>query len=164
MTRLMRESASRMVALIDNLLDFARGRLGGGLTLSRDSNKPLKPVLREVIAEVQAGQPARIVETDFTLIEAINCDRCRIAQLSSKGQWAAAARPAAIFWAKARCGYRTSGPLPESAKKPVIFPILIAYNNDGEPNHDALPDPRGKTPVLSRLQPGFLPSRPALIL
>jgi hypothetical protein len=31
-------SASRMLALIDNLLDLARGRGGGGLTL-RDANE-----------------------------------------------------------------------------------------------------------------------------
>ena len=38
-----------MQGLIDNLLDLARGRLGGGLTLNRNANAPLEPVLREVI-------------------------------------------------------------------------------------------------------------------
>jgi GAF domain-containing protein len=37
MGRMVRDSASRMVAPIDNLLDFARGRLGGGLTWNRDA-------------------------------------------------------------------------------------------------------------------------------
>jgi signal transduction histidine kinase len=83
MTRLMRDSAARMVALTNNLLDFARGRLGGGLTLSRDANQPLEPVLREVIAELNASQPDRIVETDLRLTEPINCDRTRVAQLFS---------------------------------------------------------------------------------
>jgi signal transduction histidine kinase len=52
MTIIIRDSASRMQGLIDNLLDLARGRLGGGLALSRDANAPLEPVLREVISEL----------------------------------------------------------------------------------------------------------------
>ncbi|MCU1272919.1 MAG: histidine kinase [Bryobacterales bacterium] len=83
MSRLMRDSASRMLALIDNLLDLARGRLGGGLTLNRDANEPLEPVLRGVVAEMKASRPDRVVETAFTLIEPISCDRARIAQLFS---------------------------------------------------------------------------------
>jgi signal transduction histidine kinase len=83
MGRLVRDSASRMVSLIDNLLDFARGRLGGGLTLNRDANKPLEPMLREVIAELSANRPGRVVEAVFALIEPVNCDRVRIAQLFS---------------------------------------------------------------------------------
>jgi signal transduction histidine kinase len=83
MARLMRDSASRMRALIDNMLDLARGRLGGGLNLNRDANAPLEPVLREVIAELCASHPDRAVETTFTLIEPIDCDRDRIAQLFS---------------------------------------------------------------------------------
>jgi signal transduction histidine kinase len=83
MARLMRDSTSRMQALIDNLLDLARGRLGGGLTLNRDAAEPLEPVLREVIAELKASQSDRVVETTFTLVEPVNCDRARIAQLFS---------------------------------------------------------------------------------
>ncbi len=83
MVRLMRDSASRMTALIDNLLDFARGRLGGGLTLNRDAREPLEPVLREVIAELNASLPDRVIETMFTLDGPIDCDRSRIAQLFS---------------------------------------------------------------------------------
>jgi signal transduction histidine kinase len=75
----MRGSASRMQALIDNLLDLARSRLGGGLTLNRDANEPLEPVLREVIAELQASQRNRIVQAEFALVEPVNCDRPRIA-------------------------------------------------------------------------------------
>jgi signal transduction histidine kinase len=83
MVRLMRDSASRMRAMIDNLLDLARGRLGGGLPLCRDADEPLEPVLRGVIAELKAGQPDRIVETEVMLVEPVNCDRNRVAQLFS---------------------------------------------------------------------------------
>jgi signal transduction histidine kinase len=81
MAQIMRDSAFRMHALIDNLLDLARGRLGGGLTVVRDAREPLEPVLREIVDELTAGEPDRVVETEFALSESINCDRARIAQL-----------------------------------------------------------------------------------
>ncbi len=51
-------SAARMAGLIDNVMDFARGRLGGGLTLDRDAAEPVEPVLRQVVAELQTNAPA----------------------------------------------------------------------------------------------------------
>jgi signal transduction histidine kinase len=83
MILMVRDSALRMQVLIDNLMDFARGRLGGGLTLNRDADDDLEPVLWKVIAELKAGRPDRVVETMFALIEPVNCDRSRIAQLFS---------------------------------------------------------------------------------
>ena len=83
MGKLVLESAARMQALIDNLMDLARGRLAGGLPLHRDADAPLEPVLREIIAELHVGRPGRIVETSISLSEPINCDRVRIAQLFS---------------------------------------------------------------------------------
>jgi signal transduction histidine kinase len=83
MGRLMWDSSRRMLALIDNLLDLARGRLGGGLTLSRDADEPLELVLQAVIAELSSIQPGRMVETTFRMMEPVNCDRARIAQLFS---------------------------------------------------------------------------------
>ncbi len=81
LAHLLRDSASRMVALIDNLLDLARGRLGGGLTVHRNGDAPLGPVLRSVIAELNASYPDRVVETEIALCEPIDCDRGRVAQL-----------------------------------------------------------------------------------
>jgi signal transduction histidine kinase len=80
--RLIRDSSTRMQGLIDNLLDLARGR-HGRLTLNRNADEPLEPVLLGVISELKAGQPDRVVDTSFTLTEPINCDRARIAQLFS---------------------------------------------------------------------------------
>ena len=79
---MMRASALRMEALIDNIMDLARGRLGGGLTLNR-APELLEPVLQEVIGELVVAMPERVVVTDFALGEPINCDRGRIAQLFS---------------------------------------------------------------------------------
>jgi signal transduction histidine kinase len=79
---LMQTSVARMSALIDNVLDFARGRLGSGITLKR-SPQSLEPVLNQVIAELRAGSPERKIETTFDLTRAVDCDGGRIAQLCS---------------------------------------------------------------------------------
>lgn len=83
MVRLMLDSATRMRAMIDNLLDLARGRLGGGLRLTRDADQPLEPVLQAVVAEAKAGQPDRVVEMALDLAVPVHCDRTRMAQLFS---------------------------------------------------------------------------------
>ncbi len=80
---LIGNSVDRMAALIDNVLDFARGRLGGGLTLQRNAAEPLKPVLEQVIAELRAASPGRIIEADLAFGDPVHCDRVRIGQLLS---------------------------------------------------------------------------------
>jgi len=79
----MRNSTARMAELIDNVMDFARGRLGGGLTLDRDAAEPVEPMLRQVVAEFQTTAPDRTIEARFALTEPVDCDRRRIAQLFS---------------------------------------------------------------------------------
>jgi len=75
-------TVTRMSDLIDHILDFARGRLGGGISLSRDS-RPLEPVLEQVVDELRTAFPQRVIETRFELTERVNCDRTRIGQLLS---------------------------------------------------------------------------------
>jgi signal transduction histidine kinase len=79
---LMEQSVARMSALIDNVLDFARGRLGGGIALNRAA-QALQPVLDHVIAELRASFPANRIETSFDLAQPVDCDSGRIAQLFS---------------------------------------------------------------------------------
>jgi len=79
---LMQKSVARMSALIDNVLDFARGRLGSGITLERSPHS-LEPVLNQVIAELRSSSPERKIETTFDLTQAVDCDAGRIAQLFS---------------------------------------------------------------------------------
>jgi signal transduction histidine kinase len=80
---LIRQSASRMAGLIDDVLDFARGRLGGGLALARNSGQALLPILHQVIAELRATDPRRAIEAEFHLTEGVDCDPSRIGQLFS---------------------------------------------------------------------------------
>lgn len=80
---LMQSSVTRMSVLIDNVLDFARGRLGGGLNLNRTDKEPLGPVLHQVVAEFRTSQPERVIDARFELSDPVNCDRSRIARLFS---------------------------------------------------------------------------------
>ncbi|AZV17808.1 MULTISPECIES: PAS domain-containing sensor histidine kinase [unclassified Mesorhizobium] len=82
--RLMLASVSRMSGLIDNVLDFARGRLGGGLGLSRDRDNPIQPALQQVLDEIRSSYPERQIEVSFNLDgRMIDADHARIAQLFS---------------------------------------------------------------------------------
>jgi sigma-B regulation protein RsbU (phosphoserine phosphatase) len=76
-------TVTRMSDLIDNVLDFARGRLGGGISLNRDAMRPLAPVLEQVVDELRTASPQRLIETDFEINDPVDCDRTRIGQLAS---------------------------------------------------------------------------------
>jgi signal transduction histidine kinase len=80
---LIRNSVGRMAGLIDDVLDFARGRLGGGLPLERDAREPLGPALEQIVTELRMASPDRTIEAEIALCEAVECDRARIAQLLS---------------------------------------------------------------------------------
>jgi sigma-B regulation protein RsbU (phosphoserine phosphatase) len=80
---MMNTTVTRMSDLIDNVLDFARGRLGGGITLSRDTRRPLEPVLEQVVDELRTASPGRLIETAFEITDDVNCDRTRVGQLVS---------------------------------------------------------------------------------
>jgi sigma-B regulation protein RsbU (phosphoserine phosphatase) len=80
---LMEGSVVRMSGLIDNILDFARGRLGSGIVLNRTSDLPLEPVLRQVVEELRLSHPDREIQVWIELHEAIDCDLIRIGQLAS---------------------------------------------------------------------------------
>jgi sigma-B regulation protein RsbU (phosphoserine phosphatase) len=79
----MSASIGRATALVTNLLDFARGRLGGGLTLQRNGDQPLTPVLEQVVDEMRSIAPDREIISEFSIDEPVDCDRARIAQLAS---------------------------------------------------------------------------------
>ena len=80
---LIQRSAARMVWLVDNVLDFARGRLGGGLSLKRAPELGLEAVLNQVVAEARAVWRGRAVECDFALARPVDCDAPRVAQMFS---------------------------------------------------------------------------------
>lgn len=80
---ILQDSSIRMKGLIDNLLDFARGRLGDGITLALRHNNELESTLNHVITELQIASPKRQIITDININGSIYCDATRIAQLFS---------------------------------------------------------------------------------
>ena len=80
---LMRGSVVRMGGIIDNVLDLARARLGGGLSLSRDADVPIEETLRQVVDELRSIRPDARVEVDLTIDRPVPCDRSRVGQLLS---------------------------------------------------------------------------------
>ena len=79
----MRQSINRMAGLIDNIMDFARGRLGGGLPIARNTHEPLAPVLEQVVHELQSTHPDRAIDLHVALAQPVSVDRARIAQMLS---------------------------------------------------------------------------------
>jgi sigma-B regulation protein RsbU (phosphoserine phosphatase) len=80
---MMQTTVMRMAALINDVLDFARGRLGGGISLERDDGKALEPVLTQVIDELRLASPGRVIEAEFAIDQSVKCDRTRVGQLLS---------------------------------------------------------------------------------
>ena len=72
-----------MTGLLGNVRDFAQGRLGGGLAIEIDGALPLEPALDQVVAELRAAWPERVILTDLRLDGDVRCDPDRLAQLLS---------------------------------------------------------------------------------
>ncbi|MCK1513907.1 PAS domain-containing sensor histidine kinase [Bradyrhizobium sp. 190] len=79
---MMQSSVGRMAKMIDSVMDLARGRLGGGISVSK-SITGIEPVLDHVVAELATAHPDRGIETQFELETPVFCDPARIAQLFS---------------------------------------------------------------------------------
>ena len=76
-------SVKRMTGLIDDMLDFARGRLGGGLSLNTETSEPIESLLLQVVAELRSANPTRQIEVDIEVTRAVPHDRSRMGQLFS---------------------------------------------------------------------------------
>ena len=79
----MEQSCTRMSRLIEDILDFARGRLGGGFQLALRPVDDLGAELGRVVAELAASFPERRIETDIRFDRPVACDPDRIGQLLS---------------------------------------------------------------------------------
>lgn len=80
---MMQTTVMRMAGLIDNVLDLARGRLGGGIGLTRDFGKPLEPVLVGVVDELRLASPGRVIDATFKIDRPVSCDSQRLGQMLS---------------------------------------------------------------------------------
>lgn len=80
---MMHQSVGRMAGLIDNVLDLARGRLGGGFTIERRAEPGLALALEQVVTELRMGHPARRIDADIRFDRVVDADGRRLAQLLS---------------------------------------------------------------------------------
>lgn len=79
----MQESGHRMERLIEDVLDFARGRLGGGVPLQRYAEAKLSAVIEQVVQELRTAWPGRTITCDIAVTRPVACDPDRVAQLLS---------------------------------------------------------------------------------
>jgi signal transduction histidine kinase len=76
-------SSRRMARLIDDVLDFARGRLGGGFAAALGEVVDLDQALNDVVAEVRLTFARREIRADIGVDRPVRCDRGRIQQLAA---------------------------------------------------------------------------------
>jgi signal transduction histidine kinase len=79
----LRSSAGRMSRLIDDVLDFTRGRLGSGIGVSIEDAEHLAAGFATVIAEVREANPERAIVERIDIHGAVRCDPVRMQQLLS---------------------------------------------------------------------------------
>jgi signal transduction histidine kinase len=76
-------SGQRMAQLIDDVLDFARGRLGGGIAIAPEEVQDVARMAAEVVAEIASAHPDRTLRVTYRDPGAAVLDRTRVAQLMS---------------------------------------------------------------------------------
>jgi len=79
----MRSSALRMSGLVDNVVDFTRGRMGSGLALDLVRHADVDRVLEQVIDELRSVYPGRAIASSIERGLTLRCDPQRLAQLLS---------------------------------------------------------------------------------
>lgn len=79
----MQASVMRMAGLIDDVMDFARARLGGGFEIERRVDHDLAAVILQVVDELRLANPDRGVVAEVALDDPVACDAGRMAQLLS---------------------------------------------------------------------------------
>jgi len=79
----IRTSSVRMGVLIENILDFARGRLGSGIPVQRKLVDDLQQTLRQTLEEIQVAYPQAKFIDSLEVPAGVYCDPLRSSQLLS---------------------------------------------------------------------------------
>ena len=81
--RRLRANTQRMSHLIDDVLDFARGRLGSGMGVRIAPVPDLQAALQQVVAELRDAHPQAEIVEQYQVPGAVECDLGRVQQLLS---------------------------------------------------------------------------------
>jgi signal transduction histidine kinase len=76
-------SAHRISALVDDVVDFTRGRMGGGIALELRREDNLHLAFEQVIDELRGVHPERRIVARLEPIPTLLCDRGRMGQMLS---------------------------------------------------------------------------------
>jgi signal transduction histidine kinase len=79
----IKTNVRRMSALIDDVLDFARGRLGGGIGLELTEIENINTGLATVIQELRDTHPDSAILADIHVNRPVRCDLGRFQQVAS---------------------------------------------------------------------------------
>ena len=79
----IKTNVSRMSALIDDVLDFARGRLGGGIGVELTEVQNINTGLTTVVQELQDAQPECKIISSISVDRSVRCDLGRLQQVAS---------------------------------------------------------------------------------
>ncbi len=79
----IKSNVKRMSALINDVLDFARGRLGGGIELELTEVQNISTGLTAVIQELQDAHPGCKVLSSIGIDRPVRCDLGRLQQVAS---------------------------------------------------------------------------------
>ena len=78
---IIKNSAIRTNILIKNMLDFASGRMGGGIQTNIEKNIPIEKILKQVITETNTIWPDKVIHFESMITKPVNADGNRLAQL-----------------------------------------------------------------------------------
>ena len=120
MGKRLKATVFRMSRLIDDVMDFARIRLGSGMRVAITPDEELAVHLRAVVDELRAANESRIVTSHFDVRATVRCDTGRIQQLLSN------------LLANALTHGSTDAPVVVEASSDETH-LVLSVTNDGEP-------------------------------
>jgi signal transduction histidine kinase len=115
----IKTNARRMSRLIDDILDFARARLGGGIGVELEDVDNIEPDLSAVVQEFQDAQPERRIISNISVSRTVRCDIARVQQIASN------------LIANALTHGTAEGPVRFSAETPADGLVLDVWNAGG---------------------------------
>jgi len=79
----IKRSAQRMGAIVDDVVDFTRGRMGGGISIELRSEPAINVHFSQIVSELHVLYPDRQIMATFGSVMFFECDAGRMGQMLS---------------------------------------------------------------------------------